>query len=463
MSALAEPAWLPAAVDYLSRWIELQLRLLEHPGCVIAVAQRGRLVLEAALGVADLVSGTPLTPRHRFRVASHSKTFTAAGIMKLRERGAVGLDDRIGKHVPGLHSTLADATLTQLLSHSSGVVRDGATADQWFDRRPFADAAELSAALSGAPTIEPNTRFKYSNYGYGLLGRLIETVTGEPYAAWIKREIVDRAELDETAPDTPVPAGTPMASGHSGRQPLGRRVVLPGHQPTNALAAAAGFVSTAGDLARFFAQLDPSSDATLLTTASRREMTRAQWRNPHAELELHYGLGTMSSGRGDWWWFGHSGGFQGFISATAMLPAHGVTVAIVTNAIDGYANQWLAGALHVMATFAKHGAPADTVRDWSGRWWSIWSTVDLVPMGTKVLVANPALITPFSDASQIVPSGPDAGTIAVANGFGSHGEPVERLRGDDGAVRELKLAGSTLVPEDRVAAQLVAVEAAARR
>src|SRR5262249_62361847 len=124
----------------------------------------------------------------------------AAGIMKLRERGVVGLDDRIGKYAPDLHATLADATLTQLLSHSSGVVRDGATADQWFDRRPFADAAELSAALSGAPTIEPNTRFKYSNYGYGLLGRLIETVTGEPYAAWIKREIGDRAELDETAP-----------------------------------------------------------------------------------------------------------------------------------------------------------------------------------------------------------------------------------------------------------------------
>jgi CubicO group peptidase (beta-lactamase class C family) len=288
-------------------------------------------------------------------------------------------------------------------------------------------------------------------------------VTGELYATWIRREVVEAAGLQETTPDVPVPHGALMAGGHSSRQPLGRRVVLRASQPTNALAAATGFVATAGDLARFFAQLDPAAATSLLTTASRREMTRAQWRNPHSELERHYGLGTMSSGRGDWWWFGHSGAFQGFISATAMVPAHGVTVAIVTNAIDGFANQWLAGALHVMATFAKHGAPTDAVCDWGGRWWSIWSTVDLVPMGAKVLLANPALLTPFSDASEIVPSSRDAGTIVVANGFGSHGEPVERVRGADGTVREIKLAGSTFVQEDRIAAELAAIEAAARR
>jgi CubicO group peptidase (beta-lactamase class C family) len=434
------------------------MRLFEQPGCVIAVVHEGRIVLEAAFGSADLRTGEPLTPHHGTRAASHSKTFTAAGIMKLRERGAIGLDDTIGAHVPGLHASLAEARLSQLLLHTSGVVRDGATGDQWFDRRPFADEEDLSAALSAAPTIEANTRFKYSNYGYGLLGRLIEAVTREPYGVWITREIVDPAGLHETTPDMPPPAGVPIACGHSGRLPLGRRVVLPGHQPTNALAPATGFVSTAGDLARFFAQLMPASRAELLTVASRREMTRAQWRNPHSSLERHYGLGTMSGGARDWWWFGHAGAFQGFLSQTAAIPAHDVTISIVTNAIDGYAYQWMAGVLHILATFAKHGAATDAVRDWGGRWWSIWSTTDLVPMGGKVLAANPALAMPFGDASEIAISSPDAGTIAVANGFGSHGEPVERIRGGDGLVHELRLAGSTLVPEERVAAELTACD-----
>ena len=450
--------WLPAALDYLTRWIEFQMRLLEQPGCVIAVAHWGQIVLEAAFGSADLPTGAPLTPRHRVRVASHSKTFTAAGIMKLRERGALGLDDKVGAHVPGLHAALAEVRLSQLLLHSSGVVRDGLTGDQWLGWRPFADEEELSAALSEAPTIEANTRFKYSNYGYGLLGRVVEAVTGEPYAVWMTREIIDAAGLSETAPDMPLPDRAPMASGHSSKLPLGRRVVLPGHQPTNALAAATGFVSTAGDLARFFAQLSPSAETTLLTVASRREMTRAQWRSPHSALEVHYGLGTMSAGAGDWAWFGHHGAFPGFISRTAVVPAQGLSVSIVTNAIDGVANQWMAGALQILATFARHGAPSETVRDWGCRWWSIWGAADLVPMGGKVLVASPAQLMPFTDASEIALSGTDHGTIVLANGFGSHGETVTRTRDSDGQLRELKFAGGTLQPEDRVAAELTACQ-----
>src|SRR5438445_13866893 len=74
--------WLTAALDYIPSWLEFQMRQSEQPGCAIAIAQRGRIVLERAFGHADLVAGTKLTPRHRFRVASHSKSFTASGIMK---------------------------------------------------------------------------------------------------------------------------------------------------------------------------------------------------------------------------------------------------------------------------------------------------------------------------------------------------------------------------------------------
>ena len=80
---------LAPALEYLASWLEFQRRLHDQPGCVVAVAYRGRLVLEQAFGYADLSKRTPLTPRHRFRVASHSKSFTAAGIMKLRDAAQV--------------------------------------------------------------------------------------------------------------------------------------------------------------------------------------------------------------------------------------------------------------------------------------------------------------------------------------------------------------------------------------
>jgi D-alanyl-D-alanine carboxypeptidase len=149
--------WLNSALDYIPQWIEFQMRQSEQPGCVIAIAYKGQIVLEQAFGHADLSSGEPLTPRHRFRVASHSKSFTAAGIMKLREQGKLRLDDAVGRHVDGLHPALAKATIAQLLSHSAGVVRDGADSGQWQDRRPFLDVAELRTALAEPPVIGGNT------------------------------------------------------------------------------------------------------------------------------------------------------------------------------------------------------------------------------------------------------------------------------------------------------------------
>jgi len=446
--------WLAAALDYIPEWIDFQMCLTEQPGVSIAVSHDGKPVLECALGHADAVAGTALTPRHRFRVASHSKSFTAAGIMKLREQGKLQLDDPAGRHVKRLHPAVARVTIAQLLSHSAGIIRDGTDSGQWQDRRPFLRPHELRAALREAPSIEANTRFKYSNHGFGLAGLVIEAVTGEPYGQWIKRAIVEPAGLRETEPDMPDGARFPMASGHSAKLPLGRRVIIPGRNSTHALAAATGFVSTARDLTRFFALLDPATKRSILSVESRREMIRRQWRDPHASLETYYGLGIMSSTIGKWDRFGHSGGFQGFITRTAALLRQGIVVSVLTNAVDGLAHPWLDGVVQIIQAFARHGAPSTGVRDWRGRWWNLWGAVDLVPMGRTVMVARPAFVNPFMDASEVSVSGPDRGRIVIANGYGNHGEAFRRVRSRDGKVEEVWLGGTRFVPEGEVAKEL---------
>jgi CubicO group peptidase (beta-lactamase class C family) len=446
--------WLTAALDYIPRWLEFQMRQSEQPGCAIAIAQRGRIVLERAFGHADLVAGTKLTPRHRFRVASHSKSFTAAGIMTLREEGRLRLDDPVGQYLGDLHKAVGRVTIAQLLSHSAGLTRDGNDSGHWTDRRHFPAVELIREDLSTGTAIEANTRFKYSNYGYGLAGLVIEAITGESYGAWIKREIVDKAGLTETAPDVPLAKGAKLARGHSSKLPLGRRAIFPGEAATNALAAATGFVSTAGDLARFFAQLAPSAKTSVLSAASRREMVRPQWREPHSSLERYYGLGIISGRLGDWEWFGHSGGFQGYITRTAVLPGQDLTISVLTNAADGLAHPWFEGVVHILRAFAKNGAPSRRVSGWTGRWWTVWGTFDLLPTGDKVLVALPALLNPVMDASEVAVSGRDKGRIALAGGFASHGEKVRRVRNKRGKVAELWLAGTKLVPEAALAREM---------
>lgn len=446
--------WIGAALDYIPRWLEFQMRQSEQPGCAIAVAHKGKVVLDLAFGHADRRRDIALTPRHRFRVASHSKSFTAAGIMKLREGGRLRLDDAVGQHVGGLHPKIARVTIAQLLSHSAGLVRDGADCGWWLDRQPFADAARVRSDLASGLTIEANTRFKYSNHGYALAGFVIEALTGESYTSWIKREIVDAAGLAETRPDVPLAQGTLLARGHSAKQPLGRRVVYAGDQSTHALASATGFVSTAADLVRYFSQLAPDARRSVLTTASRREMVRAQWREPHSVLARDYGLGIISGKLGDWSWFGHAGGFPGYITRTAVLPEPELAIAVLTNAVDGWAHPWLDGVIHILRRFSRDGAPSRRVRDWTGRWWSQWAAIDLLPVGNKVVVAAPGLMNPVLDASELAITGRDHGRIALAGGFASHGEPVRRVRDGRGRVAEFWLAGGKMVPEARLVREM---------
>ena len=446
-------AWLKSAIDYIGSWIEFQQRLFQQPGVIVAVSHRGEVVAEYAFGLANLDTGEKLTPRHRFRIASHSKSFTSAGILKLREQRKLRLDDPIGQYVGGLHPRVAEVTIAQALSHTAGLTRDGADSGQFIDRRPYLNKQELIAELRKPTAIDPGTRFKYSNHGFGLLGLVIESVTKEPYPVWIKREIITPAGLREVEPNAPIGRNTPFARGHTRKLPFGERCVIPGDNDTHAITSAAGFVATAADTARFFNQLAPNAKKSVLSVASRREMTRHHWRVPQA-IEAYYGLGVNAGKTDGWDWFGHGGGFQGYISRTASIPGCELAISILSNSIDGAAPVWMDGVMQILRAFKTRGAPTRRVRDWDGRWWTIWGATDLVPMGDRVILGNPQFNNPFMDSGEIEVTGRDTGTLVSAAGYASHGEPVRRVRDKRGKVSDIWLAGANVKPEKALAAEI---------
>ncbi len=452
--------WLAPALAYIPQWIAHQRRITEMPGIAVAVAQGGKVVLDQAFGVANLGTGEALTPKHLFRVASHSKTFTAVGIMRLLEAGKLRLDDTAGQYVQGLHPEVAKATIAQLLSHTAGIVRDGDDTGQWADRRPFLNEAELRAALAEAPVIPANTRMKYSNHAFGLAGLVIAAVTGEDYNNWIAREVVKKAGLENTAPDAPVGPKVKTSRGHSSKWALGERLVIPADNCTHALASATGFLSTAGDLAKFYATLDPAAPKSIISAASRREITRQQWPVPDTAGDRHYGLGTIHGRVGDWEMYGHSGGFQGVKTQTATIPSQKLTVSVLTNAADGNPALLLEGVVHILRAFQKHGAPGKAVAGWGGRWWSLWDAIDLVPMGNTVFVAVPGQANPLADVSELEVTGADTAVIRKSGGFGSHGEAARLVRGRGGKVASVVYAGGKLVDEAAIGKELRARYAA---
>jgi len=454
---------LRAALDYVPRWLEFQMRLHGQPGCSVAIAFDGEPVLETAFGHADATRGTPMTPRHRFRVASHSKTFTATGILRLRDAGRLRLDDPIGRSVGGLPDAVGRLSFAQLLSHSAGLVRDGADAGQWLGRRRFKSAREILADLQAPAPLAPSERFKYSNHGYALLGMAIEAIAGEPWRDWIAREVIGAAGLTETLPDAPLPRGVPFARGHSALLPLGERVALAGDEPSEAVAPAGGVVSTAADLVRFYAGLDPAARRSIQSADARREMMRRLWPDPDSSLARWYGLGTMSGslGGGDgpaWDWCGHSGVFPGYLTRSAFLPGRRLAVSVLTNAADGPCQQWLDGIVQILRRFDAQGVPSRRAAAWTGRWWTSWMAVDLLPMGDGVTVALPAQFDPFVDAARLAPAGRRAGVASAVverdTGFGRHAEAARLEHDAAGRPKALWLGGTEFLPQAQASREL---------
>jgi hypothetical protein len=137
-----------------------------------------------------------------------------------------------------------------------------------------------------------------------------------------------------------------------------------------------------------------------------------------------------------------------------VIPEHDLTVSVFTNAIDGWAGLWVDGAMHILREFSQRGAPSRKVRDWSGRWWSLWGAIDLVPMGNKVLMVGPGMGNPIADAGEFHITGRDEGRIAVADGYSSYGEAVRRVRTASKKVAEIWLGPSRLVPEGKLANEM---------
>ena len=131
-------------------------------------------------------------------------------------------------------------------------------------------------------------------------------------------------------------------------------------------------------------------------------------------------------------------------------------MSVLTNAIDGWAHFWVDGIANILQGFAREGAPTRKVQDWSGRWWSLWGALDLVPVGNKVLALAPGFLAPMTNAPELEIAGRTNGRIAKAPGFGSHGEPVSCVRTKSGRITALQIAGTRFLPAEKVAREMAA-------
>jgi CubicO group peptidase (beta-lactamase class C family) len=260
--------------------------------------------------------------------------------MRERDSGRLDLDKPIQTYVPWFNireAANSDGPVTArgLLTHSAGLPREADT-PYWSDVR-FPDLATVKARVSQQQNLyRPQDWFQYSNLGMTLLGEAVQASSGEKYADYVQRHILTPLGLSRTTTELPNRLhGSEFAVGYSARR-LGwsRQPIAP--YTVNAIAPAAGFASTAEDLARFASwqfRLLGRGGAEVLKASTLREMQRVHWVFPE-DANQFWGLGFIVNKAGDNWLVGHDGYCPGYRSSLNMQPKDKIAVVVLSNVDD---------------------------------------------------------------------------------------------------------------------------------
>jgi CubicO group peptidase (beta-lactamase class C family) len=325
-----EPVVAPAAIVTAARQAAEAALMVGVPAVQIAVSQRGRIIYSEAFGITDKGAATEATPRSVLQIGSVTKQFTAAAILRLAERGALSLDDRIEKLVPDFNPRGTTITVRQLLSHTSGVRREWFPAGPpWLDLTAPVTREQTIKGLNSGQLLDspPGTKWSYSNGGYMLLGLAIESITGMSYADLIHTEFALPLGLLDTGvcgtSNLPVPEGYGMVNGTNGTTWVRLRSLHP-----TVVLYSGSLCSTASDLARWSHAL-ASGDAML--PDSYATMTTPARLENNAIVPNRYALGVLAQsllGHPIVW---HDGAIDGFQSHLVYLSDQDIAVAVVTN------------------------------------------------------------------------------------------------------------------------------------
>jgi|HubBroStandDraft_6_1064221.scaffolds.fasta_scaffold51182_4 CubicO group peptidase (beta-lactamase class C family) len=348
-----------------------------QPGLAYGVIAGGELAHSGGCGERWL-GGPPPDADTVFRIASMTKSFTATLVLMLRDQGALRLDDPAVGYVPelgGVAPATADSqpiTIRQLLTMTAGFPTD----DPWGDRQQGLDPAVFAGLLAGGSVRAawaPGTKFEYSNLGYAVLGKVVESVTGRDYARAIRAEVLGPLGLTQTGYQAADFDPAQLARGY-------RRDGGDWHEldpdPHGAFAPMGGIFSCVRDLARWVAGFaaafppgaDPASDAGHpLSRAARREMQLGQVAitdeaaGPVTRFtgpaSISYGFGLFAE---DDPAFGtivqHSGGYPGYGSQMRWHPVTGLGTVVLANGTYAHAGA-LAGELlsALLTAQAKQG------------------------------------------------------------------------------------------------------------
>lgn len=358
------------ALNLVEIWIESQMDYERLPGISIAVVHDQDLLWAKGFGYSDMEKMVPTTPDTIYSICSISKLFTSIALMQLRDAGKLQLDDPVSKHldwfkIEKTHPDAPPITVLSLLRHSSGLPRESDIPYWTGPDFPFPEREQVIEKLPQQKILyEIDTYFQYSNLGLTLAGEIVAAVSGQDYNDYVKENILDPLGLTDTTPYLREDLlGGQMASGY-GRWPReGEREKLAFFQ-ARGITPAAGFASTAKDLAKFaswqFRLLEKGGNE-ILNAYTLKEMHRVHWLDPN--WKTTWGVGFAVWKQGDNTFVGHSGGCPGYQTQLMLCPKDKIAIVFMCNAIGAAPGMHTERAYGIVAPAIKTALDSDAKED----------------------------------------------------------------------------------------------------
>ena len=290
----------------------------------VLVAKNGKVLYSEAVGLADREAGVPNRLDTRFNLGSMNKMFTAVAIAQLAQQGKLRPSDPLGTFLTDYpNADVKNVTIEQLLSHTGGT---GDIFGPEFDAHiPDLKDPKDYIALYGrrAPAFPPGSRFGYSNYGYVLLGAVIEKVSGQSYYDYVWKNVYGPAGMTNSDSYLKTDKTPNMAVGYTSEDGPELQNNF-SSRPMRGSPAGGGY-STVEDLIRFAAALTShkllNAEYTDRLTTGKTEMRAG------AKYAWGFSDSTQAGVRS----FGHGGGAPGINAELRIYPASGYVVAVMAN------------------------------------------------------------------------------------------------------------------------------------
>lgn len=334
-------ARLSEAVDSARAAARRRIRAGNLPGVSVAVGRGGEVIWSEAFGWADLSRDVPATPQTLYPVGSISKSLTATAAGVLYQRGLLDFDRPVQTYLPDFPEKQWPITTGQLMGHIAGVVRSGGSAETLRQAHCDNARAAIDAVVEDTLIFEPGTAYRYSNFGWRLVGAVVEAVAGEPYLEFMDREVFTPAGMDRTVPDLGDEGPDEVVKydrAAFGTLRRGQEIDM------SCSMAPGGFLSTPTELVRFgYAMLNRE----LLDSATVDLFWTPQRLKSGAPTTYGYGWGIENVRLGEdqaasTRMIGHGGSVLGGMASLMILPDEDMIVAVMTNAsadVSGFARE----------------------------------------------------------------------------------------------------------------------------